>query len=204
MGMFDGIESASVSEKGKWFSPGSYEVEIREVLSKQTQRSGLCFIAATKVVEASLDSEVPVGAEASWVQPFKNRQVALSAVKEFLCALAGLYPRDSAMIADQLDPIASRLLEAVVGPANPARGMRVHLEVFTRKTQAGTDFTVHQWRPSESAPPDQFERLKAAAGPMPVVPPAASPSAAGSIPPTVTLPDGRKALLVNGQLVPLG
>lgn len=202
MGMFDGIESASVSEKGKWFAPGSYEVEIREVISKQTQRSGLCFIVACKVVEASIDSEIPVGAEASWVQPFKNRQVALSAVKEFLCAVSGFYPRDTGIIAEQLDPIASRLLETIVGASNPARGMRVHLEVFNRKTQAGTDFTVHQWRPSEQARPDQFDHLKAATGPMPVIPPVAS--AAGTIPPTVTLPDGRKALLVNGQLVPLG
>lgn len=203
MGMFDGIESASVSEKGKWFAPGSYEIEVREVLSKQTQRSGLCFIVGCKVLEASIDSEIGQGQEASWVQPFKNRQVALSAVKEFLCAVSGFSPRDTQEISEQLDPIASRLLETIVGPTNPARGMHVHLEVFTRKTQSGSDFTVHQWRPSESAPPDQFERLRAAVGPMPVVAPAA-PSAAGTIPPTVTLPDGRKALLVNGQLVPLG
>lgn len=200
--MFDGIESASVSEKGKWFMPGSYEVEIREVISKQTQRSGLCFIVGCKVLEASIDSEIPQGGEASWVQPFKNRQVALSAVKEFLCAVSGFSPRDAQEISEHLDPIASRLLETIVGPTNPARGMRVHLEVFTRKTQAGTDFTVHQWRPSEAAPADQFERLRAAVGPMPVVPAAAPPIA--SVPPTVTLPDGRKALLVNGQLVPIG
>ena len=210
---FAGLNQAEAFAKGKFFKPGDYELRVKQVLAKQTQRSGLCTIVAFEIL-ASTHPEYPVGGEASWVQPMKNPSIALSAIKEFLCALACLEPgRDVARIKAELDPYAAAAFEAACGDSNPFMGMLVNLNAFERLTQQKTTFTVHAWKAAVGGA-GQLTRIQQiattpAAQPFAVAPPApvvmaTVPTAPlpGYTPPGAPPAPPGWAYTAQGQLVP--
>ena len=171
MGMFDGMATAEVFEKGKFFAPGEYDLKVKKMIGKNTQRAGYCVIVEFTIL-ASDHPEFPVGSDASWVQPMRHQQAALSSLKEFLIALAGLRLEDKAQIASfsAQSPI---VFDHAISAANPFAGLGIHLSAFTRAIQngpnAGKPFTVHAWRPLVPGSEGQLARIQALAG-APVAP----------------------------------
>lgn len=219
---FSGLNQAEAFVKGKWFQPGSYDLQVKQVLVKQTQKSGLCSIVAFTII-ASDHPEFSPGSEASWVQPLTNPSIALSAIKEFMCALSGLIPgQDKQRIESELNPIAAQSWEAACGQENPYQGLFVHLDAFIRQTNKKTDFTVHAWKPlgdaaalqaqlarivavgrgqaQNFAPPVAAPRAPYVA-PSPHAPPAGA--LPGYIPPGAPPPPPGYGYSVAGQLLPL-
>lgn len=150
MGLWDGIQNAQIFDKGSFFGEGMYDVEILRCLTKQTQRSGLAFIAECRVINSNNPGD-PIGQTRTWFQSMKNLSVAHSAIKEFAAAVLGFDPKTEKQRIDaELGQKLPAILDGVTGQQNAFAGRVVHLETFITKTrEKGTDFTVHRWSPAE-------------------------------------------------------
>jgi hypothetical protein len=205
MGMFDELGSAQAVEKGKWFKPGDYDLRVKQVIGKQTQKSGFCSIVAFEILNTT-HPEFPVGSDASWVQPMGKLQIALSAIKEFMIALAGLKVSDKDKIKTLIDPIAAKSWEAACGAANPYAGMVIHLNAYERLTAQQKPFTVHAWSPMVGCE-GQLDRMRAAAQggsyPVQVTAPVTPHTGIlrGYVPPGFPAPPPGYGYTVKGELV---
>jgi hypothetical protein len=152
MGLWDGLKSAQVFEKGAYLGPGTYDAEIVRILTKQTQKSGLGFIVELKVINSNNPEHKP-GSKASWFQSMKSPPQAFAAIKEFVAAVLGIPAKEKDRLAAEIDPIIEKLMDRLTGaenafgPQGDDPGRMVHVETFMKKTQRGGDFTVHAWSP---------------------------------------------------------
>jgi hypothetical protein len=158
MGNFGGIGEAEVYEKGVFLTAGGgYELEVQNILLKDTQRSGLGFIVEFRILEVvgeEAERNHPVGSKGTWFQKMTDKTVALPSIKAFMISLMKIDMRDTdameefnAGLEDLLDEITEPL-EA--GEDHPLAGERIHCETYTKLTKKNVEFTVHNW--SESRP----------------------------------------------------
>lgn len=155
MSIWTGLKTAEVFQQGNYFDVGIYDVRITRCLVKQTQRSGVGFIAELEVL-TSTSAKHPPGSTGSWFQGLtKNPATALSAIKEFVIAIHKLDPkRDTDRIKVEIEPSIEQWMDAAIGPGNIFAGRCIHLETFVKKTrEKQTDFTVHRWSPFEGPEP---------------------------------------------------
>ena len=157
MGNFGGIGEAEVYEKGVFLSPGgSYELEVQNVLLKDTERSGLAFIVEFRILEVIGDaaSNHPVGSKGTWFQKMTDKTVALPAIKEFMISLMGVDMRDAEAMSEfnaGLESLLDEITETLgAGEEHPLKGQRIHCETHTKLTKKQQEFTVHNW--SETRP----------------------------------------------------
>ena len=158
MGNFGGIGEVEVYEKGAFLTAGgSYELEVRNVLLKDTERSGLGFIVEFRILEViGEDAERvhPVGAKGTWFQKMVDKKVALPSIKEFMLALMKVDKRDPDAMEEfnnGLEALLDEITEPVeAGNEHPLCGERIHCETYTKLTQKKVEFTVHHG--SESRP----------------------------------------------------
>ena len=201
-----GLRTAQVSERGNYFGPGVFDVEITRVHVMQTQKSGIAYIVETEVL-ATNNSAHPSGSSGTWFQKMASPAIAFSAIKGFLYAALGLDLRQDAFrIASEVDPQIEALADYATSEANPLAGLFVHLETYQTKTkEKGADFTVHKWSPFAFAslgmtPPDVAGLLHAANIPRQPTYGGARPPAPGQFhggPPPQLSPDGRFQLVGN-------
>jgi hypothetical protein len=154
-GLFAGLKDAPIFTQGNYLDVGIYDVRIIRCLVKQTQRSGIGFIAELEILTSTNPKHSP-GTTASWFQGLtKNQATAFGAIKEFVVALYGLDPKaDGERIKAEVEPNIEAIMNAAVGVQNILAGRCVHLETFTKKTrEKGLDFTVHRWTPFEGDEP---------------------------------------------------
>lgn len=164
MGNFSGIGETEIYEKGVFFaSGGSYELEVMNILLKDTQRSGLGFIVEFRILEVKGDearAKHPDGSKGTWFQKMTDKTVALPSIKEFMVALMKIDRNDQEDMEefnDTLEPTLDEMTAPVeAGDEHPLRGERVHLETYTKLTKKNVEFTVHNW--SESRPTDNEVR----------------------------------------------
>jgi len=143
MGVFDGMNSAEVYGKGKYFKPGVYVCKVTRVQLITTRKKDDAFIVDFEIQAAAPgDSGEPsaVGTSAAWFQSFEYKESALGKIKEFLAAVL------------QVDPSTAppgmtyeELATAAVGEDNPLAGALVCVETFMTKTKSGNDFTQHRF-----------------------------------------------------------
>lgn len=217
MGLWAGLNAATVFENGVYFGTGIFDVEIVRCLSKQTQKSGLAFIVECEVL-TSTNPEHPAGSKRTWFQSMKNTNVGFGAVAGFLLAVFGL--ENNTARKQDFFPYLELFMGRVTGPENVLSGVVVHVECTMIKTQAkfnqqgvqisgGTDFTRHDWSAFDYdgarsvgldlSPPRWGDYMRA----LPSGPAAPSYAAAPPLPGSAPhlSPDGRHQL-INNQWVP--
>jgi hypothetical protein len=162
MGMFDGIEDATVSKSGQYFKPGNFLVELKAVKQQDsaTAPGKQFFIIETQVLESS-NPDIPVGNERSQVITM-GQTMSLPNVKAFMAAVSGVDPNaddvNAQVEAYWMPKLGGqhtsfdKICELVVGPANPLAGLKLRLvceEIQTKGTKQ--PFTKHLWQPRDIA-----------------------------------------------------
>jgi hypothetical protein len=140
---FSGIKHAQVFEKGRYFEPGNYVLEVKKVIYKRTQRSGDAFIVEFQVLESDVESFSP-GSVGSWYQNLTDTNIAFPAIKEFLMVLLGVNKNDREQW-EEFNNSIEELLQEATSDSNPLGGLQIKLYAYLKKTAKGADFTVHQW-----------------------------------------------------------
>lgn len=161
MGMFDGIEDASVSKSGSYFKPGHFRVRIKAVKKQDsaTAPGKQFFIIETLVLESS-NPDIAVGTERSQVITM-GQTMSLPNVKAFMAAVSGVDPNSEtvnqeveAYWAERLNQHVpfDQLCELVCSAANPLGEAQPPIEmdlvceeILTKSTKQ--PFTKHLWQP---------------------------------------------------------
>lgn len=192
--LWAGLNNAPTFERGTFFKPGTYDLQIDKIQLKQSQKSGLIFLVETEIVTSN-NPDHAVGSSATWIQKMVDKNIALPAVKGFLYALLSLDAHtDASRIATEFDPYLEQAMDRITSEHNPFSGWYIHLEATMKKTQRQTDFTVHNWQPFQyaamgMAAPDagaMFRAVLALPAPAPMAPAApAAPPGWGAPPPPV-------------------
>ena len=159
MGNFSGIGEYELYEKGVYLTPGgSYELEVQNILLKNTRKVGLGFIVEFKIVSVTgedAEAKHPPGSKATWFQKMADKDIALPAIKDFMRALLNVDFRDPAAKEEFNDSVES-LLDEVTNPVpageeHALAGHKVHCDTYTKLTQKKLEFTAHNWSPSEES-----------------------------------------------------
>jgi hypothetical protein len=145
------VGNAPIFEKGNFFNPGRYKLQLLKVISKQTQRSGLAFIAELEVLESDNPAH-QIGSKGTYFVKMANQQQAFSNVLELMAALLGLdisNPAHVQQIDQQLRPQLAGLMTALEtqGVGVLSGNVFVSVECRKQRTQRGNEFTRHAWAP---------------------------------------------------------
>lgn len=158
MGIFDNLDGVKPQdERNRKLEPGTYKVEIQNVLTKVSQEHGTdLFIVEMKVLESTCPSFKP-GDTAGWVQNCKDKKVYGPALSNFIVASLGYDARaDEAKVDAEILPRLNQfaLAAATKGLLNK---FVVYVDVKATTTKAGHPFKAHTWRKA-LGPDEQLAR----------------------------------------------
>ena len=192
------IGQAPIFERGNYFNPGRYKLRLLRCLSKQTQKSGVAFIAEFEVLESDNPAH-PIGSKGTFFVKMTQQQQAFSNIKEMMAAVLGFdisNPEHMKQIEQQLSPQLPALMTALETQGTVVLGGKetVAVECRVKMTQRNTEFTLHVWAPW-TPPPGWTPAATPAVAQMPqrtAAQPAAAPqgypSAYGGAPPAYAPP----------------
>jgi hypothetical protein len=153
MGIWDGIEKAEITKRGKYLSAGhKFTLKIKKCDIISTRDKGDAFVVDFDVVDTT-DPNHPVGAERNWYQSCTDKNVFQGAVKQFVAAIYGY---DLSTMKERFDREVGPSLAAICEAAlckdgkgsNSLAGQVVKVSTVAIKTQKrGMDFTRHDWEP---------------------------------------------------------
>lgn len=150
---FAGMRGAATSQQGSFLSPGRYKLKINKYVYRPTQNSGDVFLIECTVLE-STNPATPVGAERTWMQGTKNKQVYLSAVKSFAAAMVGLDLKNeihARAFAEKVEPtIEETMLTAITTATFNGREVIVDVTNKEKKTKPGEFFDLHVFSPGQA------------------------------------------------------
>ena len=152
MGLWDGIESAEIFERGNYVVGGfNGVVMVMRTLGKETRSSGLAFIVELKVMSTNLPEEHPVGQKATWFQKMTDKSVAFPAIAAWAAACAGYQPHEKERIkADVFPHLRETMKHATDNPDdNSFIGVQLRLQTTMVTTKKGGDFTRYDFSPYE-------------------------------------------------------
>jgi hypothetical protein len=120
-------------------------------LSKQTQKSGMAFIAEFEVLESDNPAH-PIGSKGTYFVKMAQQQQAFSNILEMMAALLGFDITNKehvTQIDQQLRPQLAGLMTALETQGTAVLGGRetVSVECRIKLTQRNTEFTLHAWAP---------------------------------------------------------
>jgi hypothetical protein len=191
MAFWDETGDAEGNTKGNYFNgEGEYDLEV-EAVKHRNGYKGEAVIVNVKVLTSNRP-DVPPGTskDCAW-NLTKNKAMALSNIKSFVCGIYGLDDnRKGGDVGEKVKAISKRMVEA----DNPLAGVKVHLSTFV---VAGKVYTNLDWAPykgEEGYVPPMPSAVASFAAPPPPPPPATNGSAAkakAQATPGWTMPDGR-------------
>lgn len=136
MGAFSGIENTRTYKNAPYLTPGQYELAIRSLsLIDSKKKRGQVFFVAEFDVVSSNNGDFQPGALVSWLVDMDHGETALSNCKAFA----------SAVLDCDEEEVNEAAMEKLVGPDQPASGIRVKANAFNIKTKSGNDFTKIRW-----------------------------------------------------------
>lgn len=145
------LKNANIFGKGNYLPPGNYKLKLLKMFSKGTRNKGEALIVDFEVVESDND-KVPVGQKRNWYQGLQDQDVAFPAIKEFLLSLLAIDQDDEEEMGRFEDKIEALMEECgdekwekKDESQHPLNGRTIAVECFMKKTQKGSDFTVHKW-----------------------------------------------------------
>lgn len=154
-GAFAGIGEVEVTTRGIYLLPGSYDLEVENILTITTRKKTNAFIAEFRVLKSS-NPEVAEGALVSWYQALEL-DAALPNIKKLFIALTGTNmadPKAKETFNGELEELLELMTSFVPGKdengderVHPAKelGWKVHVDCVMTETKAGGEFTVHNW-----------------------------------------------------------
>lgn len=136
MGVFGGIEKTTTFKNAPFLEPGQYELAVKalQVVTSKKMPARNFFVAEFDVVTSSCDKFM-AGDLVSWLVDMSHGETSLSNCKAFAAAV---------MDCDESE-VDEATMEKLVGPEQPATGVKIKANAFTIKTRAGTDFTKVRW-----------------------------------------------------------
>jgi hypothetical protein len=145
------IGSAPIFERGNYFNPGRYKLRLLRCLSKQTQKSGVAFIAEFEVLESDNPAH-PIGSKGTFFVKMQNAQQGFSNILEMMVAILGFdisNPEHLRQIETQLKPQLAQLMTALETQGTTVLQGRETVSVECRiiLTKANKEFTLHVWAP---------------------------------------------------------
>lgn len=143
MHLLRGMSSAPIFEDGEYMDPGWYDLSIVRCLMKQTQRSGVCFIAELEVVASSV-AKHGSGHKVSWLQKMSDLNIALPSIKQFTLAAMGI-PKSNPQAVAWITPALDNVGEWAVSSHNVLSGWKIHTDNQHTTTRQGKTFTKHSW-----------------------------------------------------------
>jgi hypothetical protein len=168
MGRFAGLAGIRTNAGGIFYEPGNYLVRLGKIDFKST-RKGDTFIVETEIVESDCATRGP-GSKPSYVVVVKREyfETCMGDIKAFAGAVLGIDDVDGyqeSITADDRantplgqDPLVTAtnrfwesVLEELVGPTQPCKGMLIRLNCTMRTTEKGKLFTKHVWGPAVQA-----------------------------------------------------
>lgn len=150
------IGTAPIFERGNYFNPGRYKLRLLRCLSKQTQKSGIAFIAEFEVLESDNPAH-PIGSKGTYFVKMAQQQQAFSNILEMMAAVLGFDITNKehvTQIDQQLRPQLAGLMTALETQGTAVLGGRetTSVECRIKLTQRNTEFTLHTWSPWAPAP----------------------------------------------------
>jgi hypothetical protein len=145
------IGTAPIFERGNYFNPGRYKLHLLRCLSKQTQRSGVAFIAEFAVLESDNPAH-PIGSKGTFFVKMANPQQGFSNILEMVTAILGFditNPAHVTQIDRDLRPQLPALMTALETQGTAVLGGHETVSVECRiiMTKANKEFTLHVWSP---------------------------------------------------------
>ena len=169
MGRFSGLAGIKTNAGGMYFKPGQYEIEIAEIKTSESSKDKRLSVIFEVVVIESDNLERPAGSKPSQVIKLGGPypELPMGDLKHVVGTLMGLEDIDN-YTATAVDPAIpndtieaatdrewSQMIEALVAPEQPAKGMRCKLYVFDKEREGKHSITKHVWGPlvvAEAAP----------------------------------------------------
>lgn len=150
------IGNAPIFERGNYFNPGRYKLRLLRCLSKQTQKSGVAFIAEFEVLESDNPAH-PIGSKGTFFVKMANPQQGFSNILEMMVAILGFdisNPEHLRQIETQLKPQLAQLMTTLEtqGTAVLQGHETVSVECRIILTKANKEFTLHVWAPWTPSP----------------------------------------------------
>lgn len=136
-GMFDGIETARVSEGGVYFKPGVYLAKILACKAIRDRKGVGTFVAECELLESS-EPSLPKGTLCSWVVKL-DKEPALGNIKGFVAAALDADPK----------AVKAENVEQVCSEGNPLKGTILRVSAQNITTKAGAPFTKVTWMPQD-------------------------------------------------------
>lgn len=145
------IGTAPIFERGNYFSPGRYKLRLLRCLSKQTQKSGVAFIAEFEVLESDNPAH-QIGSKGTYFVKMANPQQGFSNILEMMTAILGFDISNAEhvrQIDTQLRPQLAALMTSLEtqGTAVLQGHETVAVECRVTLTKAQKEFTLHVWAP---------------------------------------------------------
>jgi hypothetical protein len=144
MGMFDGLKTAKVFEQGEKLPEGTHLVKIEKIESKKSNRNGQPLYIVEYICMWT-DSTAKVGKRYSWVQDFKDNNVALPQLKQFIFAVLQVSPEKNRADYDEAEAKIEEIAEASCA-AGYLNGQFVEVTTKQVKTKSGQDFLRHTFK----------------------------------------------------------
>jgi len=136
MSAFAGIEKTRVYQNAPYLTPGQYELVIRSMsLVDSKKKRGQQFFVAEFDVMSTTAPEFKSGDLVSWLVDMDHGETSLSNCKAFA----------SAVLDCDEEQIDEATMLKLVGPEQPAAGVKIKANAFTIKTKGGNDFTKIRW-----------------------------------------------------------
>lgn len=183
-GMTSGDQSIGV--RYPYLEDGDYKLKIHKAVVRG--RSKPFYIIEHEVIESNVPSRPPGMRCCSFID-LSNKDMRGKNVTGFLCAVFGVdptqLPKDSA-VAPWVDQNAGRNVEWAeyanwsVQENNPLAGAQVGCRVQTTQTQAGDDFSVHNWTPLAMMTIGPVVQPRAPRQQQPQLPQGPAPAGAGN------------------------
>lgn len=139
MGIFSGIEDATVMQGGVYLLPGKYTLRI-EACKIGKSRKGEEFFVAEFTILSSSNAQRPVGSRCSWMV-MRRFDSFLANVKGFIAAA----------LSCTEDEVTSQVSEGIVGPEQPLTGSLIEAQAVEIMTKKNLPFTKTQFFSAETA-----------------------------------------------------
>jgi hypothetical protein len=168
--IWTGLETAKVTDRGTFFGIGEFDLSIKRLLVKASEKTReQLFIAEFEILGSSCE-ENPPGTDGTWIVKLAN-QNAPGNIKGMILSVLGLdHMKDQARIATEIGPLMAPMMDRATGPANALMGRLVHLSTKKGRVNVGKhnegDFTYHNFSPFNYAgvgqpAPDAGEIIRA-------------------------------------------
>lgn len=136
MGVFGGIEKTTTYKNAPFLEPGQYELAVKSLAVVTSKKAPIrnFFVAEFDVISSTCD-KFGAGDLVSWLVDMSHGETSLSNVKIFAASVLDCEEGE----------IDEATMDKLVGPEQPASGVKIKANAFTIKTRAGADFTKVRW-----------------------------------------------------------